>query len=218
MQDCDAKNSPMERKLDLSKCGSTKTQQPYRELIGCGMYIALGTRPDIMYAITYFARFQEKATDTHYRYLLRLLAYLKGTIGMKLHFRVDERKMLTGYVDADWAGNPSDRKSTSGFIFMLYGAAISWSSRKQSLVALSTSESEYIALSAAIQEGQFLVNLVEDFGIAMNRPITLYEDNNACISIAENANTTKRSKHFSVRYFYVKDNIEKGDIKLEKVS
>jgi len=216
MLDSDTKSTPMERKLDLRR-SEGNTSKPYRELIGCLMYIMLGTRPDISFCVAYFSRFQDRASEQHYNYLLRVLQYLKGTKNLKLRYEIDTNFGLTGYADADWAGDTHDRKSTSGYLFKLFNSTLVWSSRKQDLVALSTAESEFIAFSSAVTEAVFMKNLLEDFQVKLQSPVVIYEDNRSCIAIASNPNTTKRTKHFDVRLHFVKDYIVKKLIKPEDI-
>ena len=116
----------------------------------------------------------------------RILRYLKGTCNYGLLYRKDASAELTGYSDADWAGDVGDRKSTSGYIYLLGGAAISWKSSKQSCVALSTTEVEYIALSSAAQEAIWLQQLMSDLLNKRVQEATILEDNQSTICLAKN--------------------------------
>lgn len=127
-------------------------QIQYQSAVGSLMYLGMNTRPDIAYAVNNLARFNSNPQKEHWTAMKRVLRYLKGTINHGILYKKDGSDKCIGYSDADWAGDLSDRKSTSGYIFMLSGGAISWSSKKQKCVALSTAETEYIALSGAAQE------------------------------------------------------------------
>jgi len=127
-------------------------QLMYQAVVGSLLYLSTKTRPDIAYAVSRVTRFCAKPTKEHWAAVKRILRYLKGTSNLGLLYREDTPAEITGYSDADWAGDVGDRKSTSGYVFLLGGAAISWRSSKQTCVALSTAEVDYVALSAAAQE------------------------------------------------------------------
>jgi hypothetical protein len=123
---------------------------------------------------------------------------------------------LLGYSDADWASDIETRRSTSGYVFMLNGGCISWRSKKQRTVALSSTEAEYMALSEAVQEAvwlkAFVYELGEDTG---NSGITVYEDNQGAIALAKNPEFHKRTKHIDIRYHFVREKVESGQVLLE---
>jgi hypothetical protein len=121
---------------------------------------------------------------------------------------------LEGYSDADFAGDVNDRKSTSGYVFMDQGAVISWRSKKQTVVAQSTAEAEYVALAAVTQEAQALRKLYQTLGLPPVKPTKIWEDNQAAIAIAENPINYKRTKHIDVKYHYTRDQLEKGTIEI----
>ena len=151
-------------------------QQMYQALVSL-LYLSTKTRPDIAYAVGSVARFCARPTQQHWVAMKRILRYLKGTSNYGLSYKGDIGGEITGYSDADWAGDITDRKSTSGYVFMQAGAAISWKSRKQSCVALSTAEAEYIALSAAVQEALWLQQLTSDLFNTHAKAMTIFEDN-----------------------------------------
>lgn len=125
--------------------------------------------------------------------------------------------MLSGYVDADWASDVNDRRSTSGFVFMLGGAAISWESKKQTSVALSSTEAEYIAAAHAAKEAVWLRRLLTELGLDTSHPTTLHIDNQSAIAIARNPEFHDRTKHIQVRYHFLLQVVESGDIALEYI-
>lgn len=118
--------------------------------------------------------------------LKRILRYLKGTTNIGILYKQDGSDKCVGYSDADWAGDTSDRKSTSGYIFMLSGGLISWSSKKQKCVALSTAEAEYVALSGAAQECLWLKQLEVELGCPTEGPTLTFEDNQSTIAYYSN--------------------------------
>ncbi len=143
-------------------------------------------RPDIGYSVSSAARFSAKPTKENWTAVKRIFRYLNGTVNLGLVYSKDKEQECQGYSDADWAGDLGDRKSTSGYIFKLSGGAISWRSKKQSCVALSTAEAEYIALASAAQESVWLQELLTSLKETKIKPTTIYEDNQSAICLAKN--------------------------------
>ena len=159
MYDCKAVSAPVNPDLKLVAAENPKdvlNQQMYQAIVGSLLYLSTKTRPDISYAVSSVARFCAEPTQQHWVAVKRILRYLKGTSNYRLSFKNNSGSEITGYSDADWAGDTGDRKSTSGYVFIQAGGAISWKSSKQKCVALSTAEAEYVALSAAVQEAIWL--------------------------------------------------------------
>ena len=149
-----------------------------------------------------------------------MLRYLKGSINIKLtYIRKNYNHILSGYVDSDWGGNDSnDRKSTTGYIFILFeGCTICWNTKRQLSVAASSTEAEYMALFEGVKEALWLKSLANSMKINVIDPITIYEDNNGCISIANNPTNHRKTKHIDVKYHFSREQIEKNVIKLEYV-
>ena len=122
---------------------------------------------------------------------------------------------MVGYSDADWAGDVNDRKSTSGYLFMMSGAPVSWKSRKQACVALSTAEAEYVALSTATQEATWMRKLLEDLHAEQIEPTVIYADNQPAISIAQNPQYHSKTKHIDIKHHFVWEKVSDNTIKLE---
>jgi hypothetical protein len=184
------------------------------------MYAAVGGRPDISYAVGLLSRFNVDPRNRHLTAAKRVLRYLKHTKDLKLIYR-PTGKDLYGFVDSDW-GNPKERKSVGGYIFTLGGAAISWCSKKQSLVALSTEEAEYTAFTEGSREVLWLRQLLSDINNRLEPPIpimtdtmadersgpptTIYADNQAAIGHVTSATeTSARTKHFDIRLQHSRD-------------
>ena len=147
-----------------------------------------------------------------------VLRYLQGTGDYGLDYRQGDGVRLAGYTDSAWAGCASDRKNTSGCCFGLGSAVVSWLSRKQKSVALSSSEAEYMAVSQASYEVIWLHKmLVGLFGQRL-RPIVIYCDNQSCIKLTENPVFHDRSKHIEIRYHFIRDCVQRGVVKLEYIS
>uniref|UniRef100_A0AAV1UZJ6 Reverse transcriptase Ty1/copia-type domain-containing protein n=1 Tax=Peronospora matthiolae TaxID=2874970 RepID=A0AAV1UZJ6_9STRA len=161
MDDCKAVASPVDMSSRLvSSDATTKVDAPFREAVGALMHLTTATRPDIAFAVGYVSRFMENPQEEHWVAVKRIFRYLQGTKTHGICYKPSARIDFRGYSDADWAGDLTDRKSTSGYTFMLLGAPVSWGSKKQPSVSLSTTEAEYIALSLAIQEGKWFYRLL----------------------------------------------------------
>ncbi|KAK2577550.1 hypothetical protein KPH14_012917, partial [Odynerus spinipes] len=179
----------------------------YQSLIGSLMYIAISTRPDITASVTILSRKMQNPTETDWKEAKRVARYLKGTMNyvLKLGNTKNCNEELVGYADADWGEDKKDRKSNSGYVFQYYGSSISWACRKQTCVALSSAEAEYISISEACQEGLWLIKLLEDFQKKVQLPLMMYEDNQSCINLIKNDKFSKRTKHIDIRYHHIKD-------------
>ena len=190
-------------------------QQMYQAVVGSLLYLSTKTRPDIAYAVGSVARFCANPTKEHWTAVKRILRYLNGTIKLGLLYRESTSVKIPGYTDADWAGDVGDRKSTSGYMFLLGGAAISWKSNKQTCLALSTAEAEYVALSTAAQEAIWLQQLMSDLMNKSIQEMIIYEDNQSTICLAKNQQVHGRTKHIDIKYHFVRDLVEAGRIKVE---
>lgn len=214
MQDCNAVSTPIESGTDLKK-GKTEDESlesRCRALIGSLMYASLGTRPDLCYAISYLSRFQAYPSEQLWNALKRVLRYIKGTLDYKLVFNRGVEELIA-YTDADWAGDQDDRKSTSGCILKVYGCTVSWCSVKQQCVALSSTESEYVALGKGITEGCWIRNLLRELGLGCDS-FKVYVDNQSAIHVAKNPEHHKRLKHIDLKMHFVRDKVSKGIVSL----
>lgn len=203
MEDCNPSKTPMEIKPVEESAECIVDKKPYRELVGCLMYLMSTTRPDISVAVNYYSRFQSNATEVHWQGLKRILRYIKGTMDMGLFYQKGKDKVLTVYADADWASS-NDRKSITGFLIEVYGAVVCWATRKQTTVALSSTEAEYVALASATSEAIWLRNLLQDFGLTVDDPVEIYEDNQSCIHLLKKWEH-RRLKHIDVKYNFIRD-------------
>jgi hypothetical protein len=189
----------------------------YQSAIGALMYPMLGTRPDLAYTVAALGRHSATPGSDHERALDRAFRYLRATSDWQLVFQrgTPGGTVLHGFVDADWASDVNDRKSTSGFVFMLGGAAISWSSKKQTSVALSSTEAEYIAAAHATKEVVWLRRLLTELGLNLRPPTVLHVDNQSAIAIARNPEFHDRTKHIEVRHHFLRHKVEGEEIRLE---
>jgi len=187
----------------------------YQSIIGSLLYAAIATRPDIAQAVGVVAKFSSSPSQAHLTAAKRILGYLKGTLNLAIKYQKSQNQELIGYTDADWAGDLDDRHSTTGNIFVMGGGPISWLSKKQAIVALSTAEAEYIALSYATQEVVWLRKLlITDLMSASKEPTVMMEDNQGAISIAKNPVAHARTKHIDIRYHFIREAVQNGTVDL----
>ena len=190
----------------------------YQSIVGSLLYAAITTRPDIAQAVGVVSKFCANPTQSHLTAAKRILRYLKGTVYLGLIYKKCADGNLIGYSDADWAGDMDDRHSTSGNVFLLAKGAVSWLSKKQATVALSTTEAEYVALSTATQEAIWLRRLLADVGKPLEEPIVVNEDNQGAIAMAKNPVGHARTKHIDIRYHFVREGVQDGAIILKYVA
>ena len=184
---------------------------PYRESLGALLFLSRCTRPDITFAVNQLSRFADKYREKHWKAMKRCLRYLQGTKNFGICFTGEKEFKLLGFSDADWAGDRTTRKSTTGFCFTIAGALISWRSQTQRCVALSTAESELEALTTTVKEAAWLSRLSKCLGFNQ-APLTIHEDNQAAIVLVKDHKFSERTKHMDVRYFYVREKISDGTI------
>ncbi|KAL0281595.1 UNVERIFIED_CONTAM: hypothetical protein PYX00_002534 [Menopon gallinae] len=216
--------TPMELNVKVSKEMSPKDEnereemkhKPYRELIGCLVYLSKATRPDIAFAAMTLGRYCNDPGKEHWTLAKRVLRYLKATpeLGIKYSRNV---KQLEAFTDSDWAGNVDDRRSCSGNVLMLAGGPISWMSKLQSSVSLSTMEAEYVAIREVTKEVVYVSRLINHmlFRHYVKEPISVYCDNQSAIELSKNPVFHKRSKHIDIAYHYARELVEKGKIELK---
>lgn len=199
---------------------ATNTDDPlvgemYRQLVGKLMYLAQCTRADIAFAVGVLARHTVAPRETHWRAALRVLAYLRGTTKFGLKYTRNNKPQLVVYTDASWA-DQSDRTSSYGYGCLYGGCLVSWKSKKQSLVTLSTCEAEYVAMAAGIQQACYLRNLINGIGIfKINDPVTIVCDNQSAIAIAKDPVMHGRTKHLDIKLLFVRQLVTKKRIMLE---
>jgi hypothetical protein len=177
------------------------TQQPFKELLGGLLYISVCTRPDISFAVSYLSSFFSSPSNEHFEQAVKILLYLKGTIGLMLPLGGEERECteLNIFADADWAQDPIDRRSRGGFIMKVNQSLIGWSSKKlQGLQSLSSTEAEYVQVASASKEILWFQPQLEFLGY-VNLDTVLWEDNMAVISLIKKENSGGRTKHLDVR-------------------
>ncbi|CAI7892733.1 unnamed protein product [Closterium sp. NIES-53] len=189
----------------------------YQKKLGCLLFAAVTCRPDLSYSASQLATYLKKPEAEHLAELDRALHYFvsTATIGLTYHKNATTPTKLIGYVVADHAGDSDNRRSRTGYVYRLEPIGpISWQSSKQELIALSSAEAEYIALCSATKEGLYLRELLEEAKLAELPSFTVFCDNQSAIRIANKNGFANRTKHIALRYFFVKDEIEKGKLDL----
>lgn len=209
----------MEINLKLLKDVNNKSLKiPYQQLIGSLMYLSVLTRPDISFSVSYLSQFNNCFNETHWKHLKRLLKYLKKTKEYGILYKKTNDN-LHGYVDADWASCSLDRRSYTGYCFILSNSIISYESKKQKTVALSSTEAEYMALSESCKEGIYLNSLLCELVPNELMSLCLYSDNQSSIKLASNPLFhNKRTKHIDIKHHFVRECVLQNKIKLEYVS
>ena len=192
-------------------------RKTYMSIVGSLIYLSVVTRPDIAYAVGRAGQHMQDPAHEDWIAAKRILRYLQGTRNIHIRYSKTGSTTLTGFSDSDWAGDLERRKSTTGYLFTLGGAAISWNSKKQQTVALSSTEAEYMAACAASQEAMHLKALLNDLGHTQEDPITIRMDNQGAIIIANDPMSNRRTKHIDIRYHYIRERVEHEDIKLEYI-
>jgi hypothetical protein len=186
--------------------------KPYREAVGALNWAALATRPDIAFAVATVARFAANPGPAHWDAVKRIYRYLAGTRDLWLTYG-ETRRVLEGYADAD-GSMTEDRRAISGYAFLIDGGAVSWSSKRQEIVSLSTTESEYVAATHGMKEGLWLRSLLSEVFEPIKPPTTLFSDNQSAIALARDHQYHSRTKHIDVRYHFIRWVIEQGSLRL----
>jgi hypothetical protein len=219
---------------------------PYQSAVGALMYAMLGTRPDIAFAVTKLSQFSQNPGPAHWKALKRVLRYLKGTLDYQLTYRgtsksprIDTFPTLTGYCDADWGSDIDDRRSVTGYAFILAGAAISWQAKKQPTVALSSVEAEYMSATQATKESIWWRSFLRELGFQFskatsvdtrfaqslnsrltqlsNEPTLIHSDSLGGISLTKNSTYHSRTKHIDIQHHFVREQVECNNVLFEFV-
>eukprot|EP00253_Pinus_taeda_P023262 PITA_23262 len=196
---------------------SVAVHQPtYRSMIGSLLYLT-GTRPDIMHAVRMVGRFQANPRETHLQAVKRIFKCLQGTQNYGLWYPRDADLTLHAYTDADWAGSVDDRKITSGGAFFMGSRLVSWFSKKQSSISLSTAEAGYVAAASCCTQLLWMMQTLQDYQITCTPPISILCDNTSAIGISKNPVMHSKTKHIPIKYHFLREQVLKQKIKLEYV-
>ena len=218
MENCKAIRTPVDASTKLMKAVDNDTdvdQKLYQSAVGSLLYLSLATRPDITFAVSNVAKFCAKPSKQHWTALKRIFHYLKGTQHYGLLYKKGNSNNYSGFSDADWGGDLDDRKSTSGYVFQIGETAISWRSKKQTCVASSTAEAEYVALSSTAQESWWLQQLLADLTKEPTKSMVIYEDNQSTIIMAKDPQFHGRSKHIDIKYHFIREQVTNRSLELK---
>jgi len=206
MNNCNSVGTPTEVGVKLFKDpeGKRVDSTNYKQIVGSLMYLT-ATRLDIMYAVSLISRYMENPKEIHLLAAKRIFRYLQGTADFGLLYKKGEHSDLMGFTNSDYAGDQDDRKSTSGYVFMLGTGAVSWSSKKQPIVTLSTTEAEFVAAASCACQAIWLRRILEEIQFKQQGATSIYCDNSSTIKLSRNLVLHGRSKHIDVKYHFLRD-------------
>ena len=193
-------------KLNVDSSGVEVSPTLYRSIIGSLLYLT-ASRPDIAFNIGVCARYQAALKESHLTTVKRIIRYINGTPNYGLWYSKDSNACLAEYSDTNWAGSVDDRKSTSGGCFYLGNNLVSWMSKKQNSVSLSTAEAEYIAAGSCCTQLLWMKKLLHDYGIPQET-MCVFCDNTSAINLSKNLVQHSKSKHIEIRYHFIRDLVE----------
>lgn len=220
MADCTPVATPAVEAAPATENEQQADISAYRSQVGSLLHATNCTRVDLAFATSYVSRFMSNATRQQEVAVKRILRYLKGHPIAALKFNKSENPdlaqvQLIGYSDASWGNDYATARSMSGYVFLINGAPVSWKSKLQPVTALSSTEAEYVALSAAAMEATWIRMFLEELGFAQEEPTTIHIDNQSAIAIAENPIHHARTKHINIKIHHVRDLIQDGTIRLQ---
>lgn len=219
MADCNPVSTPLPPGLTLSCSMAPTTQEekdlmsqvPYLSAVGSLQYLAMMTRPDIAHAVSYLARFNHNPGPAHWKALKHLMRYVKGTLEHKLTYSgslAGDEPFIT-YSDSSHGDCVDSGRSTAGYVTMVAGGAVGWASKLQTIVAVSTTEAEYIAAVEAGKEIMWMRNILSEFGFPVSQVSTLKMDNQGAIRVAKNPEHHGRMKHLDLRTYWLRDAVDR---------
>ena len=228
MQDCNPKATPLPTRLNVhqdlddplsSDDIAFMKDKPYREALGSIMWLQVGTRPDLSFAVNVLSRYQSNPGPIHWKMLVHVLAYIKGTVDYKIVYSPGTSDGLTvsGFADSDYAGDEDNSRSTDGNVFTMAGGPVSWSSKRQPVVAKSTTEAEYYALARACQQAVWMTSWMGEAGLPQESMATLYGDNKGSVDLSKNTRGVAKAKHIRVNYHFVRERVKMGEVDIIQI-
>jgi len=220
MQECKSQNTP-EEITKLVKCEENELLDDelitvYRGIVGSLIYATISTRPDITHAVNMLSRFMSRPGNNHLNAGKRVLRYLHGTseYGLQYNRNRNENGKITisAYSDSDWGGDLEDRKSTTGYVVFINDNLVSWNTKKQATVALSTAEAELMVAAEVIKEVLWMKYILNELMYEVSLPIKIFIDNQSTIRIIQNDIEHDRTKHIDIKYYFMKEKISEGII------
>ncbi|RVW61091.1 Retrovirus-related Pol polyprotein from transposon TNT 1-94 [Vitis vinifera] len=228
MKNCSPSVSPIVKgdRFNLNQCPKKDLEKeqmkniPYASAVGSLMYAQVCTRPDIAFAVGMLGRYQSNPGIDHWKDAKKVMRYLQETKDYKLMYRRTSNLEVVGYSDSDFAGCVDSRKSTSGYIFILAGGAISWRSVKQTMTATSTMEAEFISCFEATSHGVWLKSFISGLRVmdSISRPLSIYCDNSTAVFMAKNNKSGSRSKHIDIKYLAIRERVKEKKVVIEHIS
>ncbi|GKV21938.1 hypothetical protein SLEP1_g31860 [Rubroshorea leprosula] len=206
MKSCNSVTTPVDKGVKLVKDPGTISvdSKLYKQIVGNLMYVT-ATRPDIMHGVSLISKYMEHSKELNLQTAKRILRYLCGTADFGLFYKKGDQTDLAGFTDSDYAGDLDDKKSTYGFVFMLGSGAISWSSKKQPIVTLSTTKAEYVAPTSCACQAIWLRRIMEELELNQHEATSIYCDNSSAIKLSRNPVLHGRSKHIHLRYHFLRN-------------
>jgi len=216
MAEANSVSTPIVQYLEASEVENAKpTSAPYREAIGCLMYLAVATRPDLAFSVSYVSQFLKQPSEQQWTLVKRIFRYLKGSTDKGIVYRAEKAGLLHVYSDADYASDPVTRRSVSGMVSMYSGGAVSWASQRQKCVSLSTTQAEYnIATSEAAKEVMWLSRLYNEI-VILKSVLKLFVDNASAIKLVRNPEFHKCTKHIDVQYHFIRERVNENQLSIE---
>ncbi|XP_037496966.1 uncharacterized mitochondrial protein AtMg00810-like [Jatropha curcas] len=211
MLDSKPMTTPLELKPPVTKAAASVDATLYRSIVGALQYLTL-TRPDIAFAVNFVSQFMQDPTVVHMKFLHRIMRYVKGTLTHGLYFTSHSTMELHGFANADWAGCPVTRRSTTGYCTFLGSNLISWCAKKQHTVSRSSTEAEYRAMAHTAAELTWLTYMLKDFAIPLTSPSVLFCDNLSALYLTVNPVFHARSKHIELDYHFVRERVAQGNL------
>jgi len=208
-------NSPIVPGSKLSKDadGVAIDESYYKKIVGSLMYLTK-IRPDLVYNVSLISRYMAKPTKLHLQAAKRILRYLKGTFDYGIMYKKVSSNDMVAYTDSDYAGDLDDRKSTYSYVFLLSSGVVSWLSKKQPIVTLSTTEAEFVAAARCASQVVWMRRVSEQLGHVQKKRTIVMCDNNSTIKLSKNHVMHGRSKHIDVRFHFLREFANNGIIKL----
>jgi hypothetical protein len=219
------RNTPLPIGINLDHEMSPKTEsekeqmlsKPYRSILGSVMWGQLATRPDLSFSVSLLSRFQANPGIDHWNALMHVIGYVKNTIDFGLTYSRENVLSPIAFVDADYGGCRDTRRSTSGYIFLMAGGAVTWSSKRQATVALSTVEAEYVAMSRCAQQMAWMQTWLDEVVVEYEKPGIIKGDSRGAIALSKNTKDHGKVKHIDIRHHYLRDLVKAGTILFEQV-
>lgn len=224
--DCNPVKSPLPQNVQLYTPTDTESEEieQYRAAVGMLNFLSIQTRPDIAFSVGYLARFNSRHNSSHWTAVKHLLRFIKGTITLGIDFGTKRGRnaLIEGYADADYAGDVNTCWSTTGFVYFVRGSLVSWKSRRQTSVTLSTTEAEYLAIGDCAKHGLWLSRLLEHIigtlHVEVPIQLPLSNDNQGAVFLCNEASVNNKSKHIAIRHHFIRELVLQGKVSVSHVS